>query len=74
MLEGKSLKCGYHCIGWALQVPRNQSCPKCGVGLEITEGGHSVFTGYSPFTAEKYSIDLPSNVPPAPDKEKDGRG
>ena len=51
-------------------MPRNQACPKCGVGLEITEDGHS-FKGYSPFTAERYFIDLPDNVPPSHDREKD---
>lgn len=35
------------------------------------EDGHQVSKGYSPFTAKKYSINLPSNVPPAHDKKKD---
>ena len=71
MLEGKCPKCGYYCIGWALRFPRNQSCPTCGVGLEITEGGRRVSTGYSPFTAERYSIDLPNKVPLPNEKNKD---
>jgi hypothetical protein len=70
MLDGKCPKCGHHCIGWALQYPRNQTCPRCGIGLEITEDDRSVLTGYSPFTAEKYSIDLPGNVSPFHDAEK----
>ena len=51
-------------------------CPRCGVGLKITEGGRRVSTGYSPFTAEKYFINLPTSVPTPHgyDKEKDGRG
>lgn len=61
-------------MGWALRFPRHQTCPKCGAGLEITEDGRRVFTGYSPFTAEEYSIDVPTNVPLSPDKEKDSRG
>jgi ssDNA-binding Zn-finger/Zn-ribbon topoisomerase 1 len=62
MLEGKCPKCSYHCSGWALQFPQNQTCPRCGVGLVITEGGRKISTGYSPFTAEKYVIDAPSNA------------
>ncbi len=49
-------------------------CPKCGTGLELKEGGRKVSTGYSPFTAEKYVIDLPSSVPTPHDKEKGSRG
>jgi hypothetical protein len=71
MLEGKCPKCNYRCAGWALQIPRNQTCPKCGTGLEITEGGRKVATGYSPFTAEKYFVDMPSSVPSASDPEKE---
>ena len=71
MLEGKCPKCGYYCAGWALQFPRHQTCSRCGIGLEITEDGRNVFTGYSPFTADKYSIDLPDNVPPFHDEEKE---
>ena len=63
MLEGKCPKCGYHCAGWALQFPHNQACPKCGIGLLITEGGRKVSVGYSPFTADKYVIDAPNNAP-----------
>jgi uncharacterized OB-fold protein len=64
MLEGKCPKCGYHCFGWALRSPRNQTCPECGAGLEITEEGHKTITGYSPFTAEEHSVNLPTNIPP----------
>lgn len=71
MLEGKCPKCSYRCSGWALRIPRNQTCPKCGAGLEITEGRRKVATGYSPFTAEKYYIDMPSSVPSAQDSEKE---
>ena len=71
MLEGKCPKCGYHRVGWALRFPRHQTCSKCGIGLEITEDGRSVSTGYSPFTADKYSINLPTNVPPFHDEEKE---
>ena len=73
MPEGRCPKCGYHCIGWGLREPRNQICPKCGVGLEITDAGGNVFKGYSPFTAEKYSINLPTKAPASQDKEKDIR-
>ena len=73
MLEGKCPKCGYQCFGWALRFPRHQLCPKCGVGLEITEDGRKVGTGYSPFTAERYHLDMPDNIPLSPDKEEDSR-
>ncbi len=68
MLEGKCPKCGAKYFGWALQWPRNQTCSKCGTGLEITEDG-MVFTGYSPFTAEEYNINPPTNVSHPEEKE-----
>jgi hypothetical protein len=71
MLEGKCSKCGYHCSGWALRLPRYQTCPKCGGGLDIYEEGYKAYTGYSPFTAEEYKIDLPNTTPITPDIEKD---
>jgi ssDNA-binding Zn-finger/Zn-ribbon topoisomerase 1 len=73
MLEGKCPKCSYHCSGWALQFPQNQTCPKCGTGLVITEGGRKISTGYSPFTAEKYVIDAPSNTPTTSKKRGGGQ-
>ena len=69
MLEGKCPKCGARYFGWSLRFPRNQTCPKCGVGLEITEDGEK-FTGYSPFTAEEYTIKAPTEVP-AESKKKE---
>jgi len=69
MIEGKCPKCGHCFVGWALLNPRRQTCPKCGIGLEITEGGHRILKGYSPFTAEKYLIDLSNNVS-SPKKRK----
>jgi hypothetical protein len=39
--------------------------------LVITEGGKKISEGYSPFTAEKYVIDAPSNAP-TPTKKKGG--
>ncbi len=63
--------CGTHRIGFALRNPRHQTCPKCGAGLEITNGGRRVSRGYSPFTAERYFISPPSNVPSHHNKEKD---
>jgi len=72
MLEGKCPKCGARYFGWALRLPRHQTCPKCGVGLEITEDGRLVSRGYSPFTAEKHLINPPTNVPTP--EEKGSRG
>jgi len=37
----------------------------------ITEGGRKVSIGYSPFTAEKYVIDMPKKTP-TPNKKKGG--
>ena len=62
MLEGKCPKCGRQFCGWALLQPRNQSCDKCGVSLLITEDGKTFFKGYSPFNADKISIDSPDNI------------
>jgi hypothetical protein len=39
--------------------------------LVITEGGKKISEGYSPFTAEKYVIDAPTNIP-TPTKKKGG--
>jgi len=72
MLEGKCKKCGARYYGWALQFPRNQSCPKCGVALDIYEDGQLISKGYSPFTAEKHSINVRSDYQASRDKvEKD---
>ena len=68
MLEGRCPKCGYRCYGWVLRFPRNQSCPKCGTALEIYEEGGHISKGYSPFTADKYVIDIPTNTKPPQDK------
>ena len=46
-------KCGTKRIGHALRIPRYQACPKCGVGLEITEDGKYFGSGFSPFTADE---------------------
>ena len=69
MFEGKCPKCGLYSIGWALGNPRNQTCPKCGTGLEITEDGRKVSRGYSPFGAEKYLITPPDIVPLSQDED-----
>ena len=73
MLKGKCPKCGHCYVGWALANPRYQTCSKCGVGLEITDDFHGVFTGYSPFSAERYLINPPTNVPTSRDKKEQKR-
>ena len=73
MLEGKCPKCGRHFIGWALANPRHQTCDKCGVGLEIFEGGRRIDKGYSPFAAEKYLIDQSHDLSAPKDKENKGK-
>jgi len=70
MLKGRCPNCGFHRVGWGLSNPRYQVCPKCGVGLEITDGDRIVSTGYSPFNAERYSINLPTKTLPPGDKQK----
>jgi len=70
MLEGKCPKCGTCYFGWALRNPRHQSCPRCGVGLDITENGVQLPKGYSPFTAEKHYVNPPTKSPPAISKEE----
>jgi len=71
MLAGKCPKCGAYYYGWALRFPRNQTCSRCGAGLEITEEDQSIFKGYSPFTAERHIVNPPTNVPSAKDRKKD---
>jgi hypothetical protein len=71
MLEGRCPKCGCCYTGWALRFPRNQSCSNCGAALEIFEDGKRISAGYSPFTAKKYSIDQPPNVPTPSEKTED---
>ena len=68
MLTGKCPKCGWDYYGWKLSFQRNQTCANCGTALEITSDDGKSFIGYSPFTAEKYNIELPNNVPPSVDK------
>jgi len=70
MLEGKCSKCGTYRIGWALRFPRHQICPKCGAALEITLNGRRISESYSPFTAEEYTINLPTDISASHDKEK----
>ncbi len=72
MLEGRCPKCGCCYAGWALRVPRNQSCSMCGAALEIFEDGKKISDGYSPFTAEEHSIIQPPNVPTSSDITKEG--
>jgi uncharacterized protein (DUF983 family) len=54
MLDAKCPQCGQTYRGFALANTEYQTCEKCGVALEITDGDHT-FTGYAPFTAK----DLP---------------
>ncbi len=71
MIEGNCPKCGQRYYGWALLQPRNQSCGKCGAGLLINKDGKMVLEGYSPFTADKYSINIPKDVPKSEQKSSD---
>ncbi len=73
MLEGRCPKCSYKCYGWSLRFPRNQSCPKCGAALDIYEEGKHVSKGYSPFTAEEHTVNLPTSSSPTIKTEKSGK-
>ena len=69
MLKGTCPKCGFCCIGWALHNPRHQTCPKCGVALEITDG-QRLRKGYSPFAAEGYFVNPPTDITPSQKRER----
>jgi hypothetical protein len=69
MLQGKCPNCGYECVGWALALPRHQTCPKCGTALDITYNGLPFDKTYSPFTTEEYTIDMLTNVPSSTDNK-----
>jgi len=43
----------------------------CGAALEIFEDDKKISEGYSPFTAEKYYINAPPNVP-TPSETREG--
>ena len=73
MLEAKCVKCGVCYRGWALLNPRHQTCPKCGTKLTVTEGGRKAFEGYSPFDAERLSINPAAGASPHADEEKEER-
>ncbi len=60
MLKGKCLACGREYFGWALLLPRNQSCDRCGATLEISDRG-KILRRYSPFKADGY-IDNESDI------------
>jgi ribosomal protein S27AE len=67
MIEGRCPKCGYRFVGWALLFPRNQMCSNCGAALQIYQDGKRVPGGYSPFTAEKHTVNLPSSARSTPE-------
>jgi len=70
MIEGRCLKCGHCYVGWALKIPRNQMCSNCGAALEIYQDGKRIPGGYSPFTAEKHTVNLPTSSSPTIKTEK----
>ena len=37
VLKGKCPKCGTRYFGWAMRDPRQRTCNKCGVELEVTD-------------------------------------
>jgi hypothetical protein len=60
MLEGRCPRCGICQVGWALQFERYQTCPKCGIGLDIYRNGQLIAKGYSPFSAPEYIVNTGS--------------
>ena len=66
MIEGRCPRCGCCYFGWALRSPRNQMCSNCGAALEIYQDGKRISEGYSPFTAEEHSVNLPSSARSTP--------
>jgi len=68
MLEGICSKCECQYTGWALAFLRNQVCSKCGGAIKVFKEGEIISEGYSPFTAEKYYVNLPPNVPTPSDE------
>ncbi|MFC1928230.1 hypothetical protein ACFLXK_01325 [Chloroflexota bacterium] len=47
-------------------------CANCGAAVEVfDEDGKKISEGYSPFTAEKYSVGQPNDIPASSDKTKD---
>ena len=53
--------------------PEISHAPKCGVALDIYEESKYVLEGYSPFTADKYVIDLSTNTQPPSEKVRKGK-
>jgi hypothetical protein len=41
-------------------------CSNCGAALEIYQDGKRISEGYSPFTAEEHSVNLPSSARSTP--------
>ena len=64
MIEGICPKCGHRFVGWALRFPRNQMCSNCGAALQIYQDGKRISEGYSPFTAEEHTVNLPRSLSP----------
>ena len=60
--EGVCSKCGIKRKGYALRIPRYQTCPKCGTGLEIMEDGKHIGSGFSPFTADQDITKPPDKI------------
>jgi len=53
MFEGRCPKCGIRYYGWALLNPEYQTCPDCGIELQITESNGTISEGYSPTVIDK---------------------
>ena len=71
-IEGRCPNCGVVVYGWALRFPRNQSCFRCGAGLDILEDGKLVATGQSPFEGEPYSAKAGDGGTPASEGQDKG--
>jgi hypothetical protein len=69
MINGICPNCDYRNFGWALLNPRNQTCPRCGTGLEIKDGYNKISDSYSVFTADRYLLNLPIDLNHIKDKK-----
>jgi len=49
-------KCGRLYYGWGITPTTQSSCPKCGVGLLITEDGKRLVKDIPLFTDEEYKF------------------
>jgi len=70
MIKGTCPKCSQWYYGWVLLQPRSQNCPKCGIGLLITEDGKNMIQEYASFNADDYKFKSHYKTTPDPERIK----